>query len=94
MKIHNGLQLGAAMLETLYAIPILGGTIIVSLFWIPLAIALVIHIASLVFTLKEKGNKTGPIMGIIASVLGFIPFVGWLLHVLAAVFNYIGACKK
>lgn len=94
MKLPNGLQLSAAILETLFAIPILGGTIILGLMWIPLALALVLHIVALVFTQKANSSKTGPIIGIVASVLGFIPFVGWLLHVSAAVFNWIGAFKK
>ena len=93
-SVSRGLQLGAAILETIFAIPVLGGVIIVGMLWIPLIFALALHIISLIFTIKEQRTKTAPVMGIIASTVGLIPMIGWVLHILAAVFNYVGAFKK
>jgi len=88
------LQLGTAILETLFAIPVVGAMIIIGGLWIPLAVGLVAHILTLVFTIQMGGRKLGPIMGIIACTVGIIPFVGWVLHIFAAIFNWIGAFKE
>lgn len=83
----------AGGLEAFLAIPVLGGLIIVSLLWIPLAIMLVLHIVTLVLTKKDGGASTGSILGIVTSCVGWIPFVGWVMHVLTAVFLMIDASK-
>jgi hypothetical protein len=94
MKKHNAMQLVGAIIETVFAIPVLGAALIIGALWIPLGIALIVHIIALVFTIQAKSSKVGPILGIIASTVGLIPFVGWILHILAAIFNYSGAFKK
>jgi hypothetical protein len=66
--------------------PVLGGIFILSHGWLPLLGALIFHIVTLVYVVNERGNKAGPIMGIIANTLGIIPFVGWILHIVAATF--------
>ncbi|MFB4212597.1 hypothetical protein ACE1TH_11870 [Shouchella sp. JSM 1781072] len=81
-------------LEALLGIPILGGAIILSLYWAPLAIMLVLHIIGLVFAAKEERSKTGHILGILASALGWIPGVGMIMHILAAIFLMIEAGKN
>lgn len=80
-------------LEAFLAIPVLGGIIIVRLLWIPLAIMLVLHIVTLVLTKKDGGASAGSILGIVTSCVGWIPFVGWVMHILTAVFLMIGAAK-
>jgi hypothetical protein len=71
--------------ETILAIPILGGLIIAGLWWTPLFLMLILHIITLVIC-SRSGNKIyGSIIGIVASVLGFIPFIGWGLHLAAAI---------
>ncbi len=90
----HGLQLAAAIIETIFAIPILGGLIILFLSWLPLVAALVLHIITLVITLQEERNPAPSIVGIIASTLGVIPFLGWILHVAAAILNWIGYLQK
>ncbi|WP_101842055.1 hypothetical protein [Halobacillus sp. Marseille-P3879] len=80
-------------LEALLGIPIVGGTIIISLLWIPLAVMLALHIVTLILTQKDKGPTRGSILGIIASSIGWIPGVGMVMHILAAVFLMIDASK-
>lgn len=80
-------------LEAILAIPVLGATIIVSLAWIPLAIMLVFHIITLVLTKKDEGVATGSILGIVTSCIGWIPFVGMVMHILSAIFLMINAAK-
>ncbi|THG90833.1 membrane protein [Alkalihalobacillus alcalophilus ATCC 27647 = CGMCC 1.3604] len=81
-------------LEAIWGIPILGGLLIIGLAWVPLVIMLILHIIGLVFASKENRSKTGHILGILASALGWIPGVGMILHILAAIFLMIEAGKN
>jgi hypothetical protein len=94
LTVSNYLKLTAAILESIMAIPILGGFIVVTLVWIPLFVALIIHILALVFSIREKKSKLGPILGIVTSLIAWIPFVGFIMHVITAIFNWIGAFDK
>ena len=88
------IQLGTAIVETVFALPVIGAAIILGCLWIPLLLGLILHIVALVFTVQKGGRKLGPIMGIIACTVGVIPFVGFVLHILAAIFNFVGAFKR
>ncbi|WP_367579308.1 hypothetical protein [Shouchella patagoniensis] len=81
-------------LEALWGFPMIGGLLILSLAWVPLGIMLILHIIGLVFAAKENRSKTGHILGVLASALGWIPGVGMILHILAAVFLMIEAGKN
>jgi hypothetical protein len=81
-------------LEALLGIPILGGTIVVGLFWSPLAIMLILHIVTLVITKKEgSGSITGSILGIITSCVAWIPIVGMVMHIISAIILMLDAAK-
>lgn len=80
-------------LEALLGIPVLGATIIVGLLWTPLLVMLVLHIITLVLTQKDGGASTGSILGIVTSCIGWIPFVGMIMHILSAIFLMINAAK-
>jgi len=88
----NGLKLASAIVETVFAIPVLGAMIILGFVWIPLICALALHIVTLVLTKKDR-KINGSVFGILAATIGLIPFVGWVLHVLAAIFLWIEAFK-
>jgi hypothetical protein len=81
-------------LEAFLAIPLLGAAVILGLAWTPLLLMLIFHIITLVLSVKAGTAKVGPILGIVASCLGIIPFVGWALHVIAAVFLMINAAQE
>lgn len=81
-------------LEALLGVPILGGTIVIGLLWTPLAIMLVLHIITLVFTKKEGGSSAGSILGIVTSCVAWIPFVGMIMHIISAIFLMIDAAKS
>ncbi|MFS0674032.1 hypothetical protein [Ornithinibacillus sp. 179-J 7C1 HS] len=80
-------------LEAILGIPILGAAIILSLVWTPLLIMLALHIVTLVLTKKDGGATTGSILGIVTSCIGWIPFVGMIMHILSAIFLMINAAK-
>ncbi|MEH7308253.1 hypothetical protein [Neobacillus drentensis] len=81
-------------LEALLGIPVLGGSIVLSLVWTPLAIMLILHIVTLVITKKEgSGSITGSVLGIITSCIGWIPFVGMAMHIISAIILMVDAAK-
>jgi hypothetical protein len=71
--------------EAFWAIPFLAGFIISTLAWTPLLFMLILHVVTLVFCIKSNTKYYGSIVGVIASILGFIPFVGWALHFASAI---------
>lgn len=80
--------------EAFLGIPVIGGSFIVSLFWIPLAVMLILHIITLVMTKKDGGATTGSILGIVTSCIGWIPFVGMIMHILSAIFLMLNAASN
>ncbi|MED3625334.1 hypothetical protein [Neobacillus thermocopriae] len=89
--VSRNLKWVAGGLEAFLGIPILGGFFIILWNWAPLAIMLVLHIITLIYSNKEGKVKTGPILGIVSSVVGLIPIVGWFLHIITAIFLLIEA---
>lgn len=81
-------------LELLLAIPFLGGLIVLSTVYVALGIMLVLHIVTLIMSRDESEPVYGSVMGIITSVLAWIPFVGWLLHVVTAVLLLVSASSR
>ena len=94
MKTYQKMQLAGAIYESVLAVPILGGLFIISFLWFPLLVALALHIFTLVLTVQEDGRRTGPVLGIIAACVGWIPFVGWAMHGFSAIWLYFGALRK
>lgn len=91
MKTSTVLKWVSGGLEAFLAIPFVGGTFVVGLLWTPLIAMLALHIVTLVFSSRENENKHGSILGIITSAIGWIPIVGWIMHVITAIFLLIDA---
>ena len=83
----------AGGLEALLGIPVLGASIIIGLVWTPLAIMLVFHIVNLVLSKNEDLPVAGRILGIVGNAIGWIPFVGMIMHILTAIFVMVEAYK-
>jgi len=81
-------------LEAFLGIPIIGASIILGFFWTPLLAMLVLHIVTLNFCIKERTDRAGSILGIVTSAIGWIPFVGMLMHWVTAIVLLISALKK
>lgn len=84
-NVSTTLKWVAGGLEAFFGIPLIGGTIIISLVWTPLVIMLALHIVTLIISSKENQNTHGSIMGIITSCVGWIPVVGMVMHILTAI---------
>ena len=80
-------------IEALLGIPVLGASIIIGLAWTPLFIMLAFHIVNLVLSKKEDLPIAGSILGIVGNAIGWIPFVGMIMHILTAIFVMMEAYK-
>lgn len=81
-------------LELFLAIPIVGGSIVISTGYIALIIMLGIHITSLVIAINAQTSKVGNIFGIVTSCLAWIPLVGWILHLVTGIILAIDASQR
>lgn len=94
MSASKVLKLITGILEAILGIPVLGGSIVISLFWIPLPIMFVLHIITLIITRKEGGKFVGSILGIVTSCVGWIPVVGMIMHIISAIFLIMNAVQR
>lgn len=96
------LTLVAAIIETIGAIPIVGGSIIILSFESPLVALIGLYVAGLIFTIQAQNTpganrynielssvKVKFITGIVCAVIASIPFVGWILHIVMAIIMWL-----
>lgn len=81
-------------LEVLLAIPVLGGLIVMGTSYSVLGIMLILHIVTLVLSAKEKGPLYGSVVGIVTSVIAWIPIIGWVMHLISGILLMITAAQK
>lgn len=79
--------------EAVLGVPILGAAIVMGFLWAPLGIMLVLHIVTLLLTLKDGGSPVGSILGIVTSCIAWIPFIGMIMHIITAIFLMVNAAK-
>ncbi|WP_339226554.1 hypothetical protein NSQ77_13480 [Oceanobacillus sp. FSL K6-2867] len=80
--------------EGLLGIPFLGGLYILSNAWMPLFVMLILHIITLILTKKDNGSGFGSVLGIITSIIGWIPIVGMILHIITALILILSASRS
>jgi hypothetical protein len=76
---------GTFAYEAFLALPLIGGAFVVANGWVPLGIAFLLHAVAVIILLRERGPFIGNIVGIVTSVVAFIPFLGWIMHVITAI---------
>jgi predicted branched-subunit amino acid permease len=81
-------------LEVFLGIPVLGGLIIIGTFYTPLVVMLILHIITLVLSAKNNELKYGSILGIVTSLVAWIPIVGMILHIITGILLMVTAAKK
>ncbi|MCL2559679.1 MAG: SHOCT domain-containing protein [Turicibacter sp.] len=79
------LKIISGCLEFLLGIPVLGFTIIWGTRLVLPGAVLILHIITLVFSIKEDTKKHGSILGIVSGVVGLIPFVGWIIRLVTGI---------
>ena len=83
--------IGAAF-EAFLGIPVLGGLFIIGMGYSPLGFMFFYHLVVLILSFSRLNKFSyGAAVGIVASVLGFIPILGMLLHWVATITLVIDA---
>ncbi|MFB9274128.1 hypothetical protein [Cohnella cellulosilytica] len=80
--------------EIFLGIPVLGGLIIIGTYYTPLVVMLVLHIITLILSSRNNEVKYGSILGIVTSLVAWIPFVGMILHIISGIMLMVSAAKK
>lgn len=93
MKVSTILKWVSGGLEALLGIPVLGGAIVLGFAWTPLFAMAILHIVTIIFSARENENKHGSILGLVTSLLAWIPFVGMTLHIITAIILMVDAAK-
>ena len=81
-------------LEIILAIPVMGALIVMGSSYVALGVMLILHIVTLILSKNNKEPIYGSVLGIITSLLAWIPLVGWILHLLTGIFLMVTAAKK
>lgn len=80
--------------EIFLGIPILGAAVIIGASYTPLGVMFILHVVTLVISAKNNEPKYGSILGIVTSLVAWIPFVGMILHIITGILLMISAAKK
>ncbi|WP_100488481.1 hypothetical protein [Sporolactobacillus pectinivorans] len=94
MKTSRILKWVSGGLEALLGFPILGGTIILGMLWTPLLFTLALHIVTLIFSIQDQKKYYGSVMGIVTSIIGVIPVVGMIMHLITALLLFLNAATE
>lgn len=84
MKISIVLLWITGLAEAMLAIPFVGGSFVLSTGWAALGFMFLLHAVTLFFCFREYSPKSGSILGIITSLVAWIPGIGWLMHLITA----------
>lgn len=81
----QNLRFISAIFESVLAVPFLGGFFVLLTAWTALLGGIVLGIMGIVYANKEHKSREGFIWQVVANSLGWIPVVGWILHLVAAI---------
>ena len=84
----------SGIFELVLAVPIVGGAIVMGSGYSALGFMLVLHAVTLILSLRNQEAIYGSVWGVLTSLLAWIPFVGWALHLIAAILLMISGSKK
>ncbi|MGI2329472.1 hypothetical protein [Planococcus sp. YIM B11945] len=91
MKISVALLWITGLAEAFLAIPVIGGAVVIGTGYTALGVMFVLHAITLFFCFREYSPKSGSVLGIITSIVAWIPGIGWVLHLITAVVLLISA---
>jgi hypothetical protein len=76
------------VLEIVLGFPFIAGLSVITHEWGPLVVMFFLHMVALLLAIVMKSSyKTGSLVGLLASLVGYVPFIGMLLHISAAFVN-------
>jgi predicted branched-subunit amino acid permease len=80
-------------IEAFLGIPFLGGLIILGSGWAPLQFMFVLHLVTLIICMVQKERFYGSVLGLITSVVGFVPILGMIMHIVTALVLFVDAAR-
>ncbi|MBY3622375.1 hypothetical protein HGO21_22925 [Acinetobacter sp. CUI P1] len=80
--------------EIILAIPILGAAIVVFSGYSVLGFMFIFHLITLILSLKNNESIYGSVLGIVTSLLAWIPIVGWVLHLITGILLMVSGGQK
>jgi hypothetical protein len=93
MSISGLLKWISGGFEAFLGIPFLGGTIILASGWAPLSFMFFFHLVTLIVCVMQKQRIHGSVLGLITSVVGIIPVIGMIMHILTALVLIVDAAR-
>lgn len=90
----RNLQFISALLEAILAIPFIGGIIVISSGYTALVVMLILHATTYYFCSRTNRNASGSIIGIVTSLIAWIPIIGWAMHLSTAILLFINSAIK
>ncbi|MFC4411592.1 hypothetical protein ACFOZY_14285 [Chungangia koreensis] len=94
MRISTGMKWLTGLCEVVLGIPFIGASIIIGSGWSALGVMLILHAITLILSIRDMEGKGGPILGLVTSVVGLIPFVGMVLHWITSITLLISAYRE
>lgn len=94
MRFSTGMKWLTGIFEVVLGVPIIGASIIFGTGWTALGVMFILHAITLILTIRDMESKSGPILGLVTSVIGVIPFVGMVLHWITAITLLISAYRE
>lgn len=80
--------------EICLAIPLIGAAIVIGTWYTALGVMLILHIITLVLSAQNREPIYGSVLGIVTSLVAWIPIVGWVMHLLTGIFLMVTAAQK
>lgn len=93
LSISRILKLISGLCELCLAIPIIGGLFVIGTGYTALWFMFMLHLITLVLSLYNQEPSYGPVAGMITSLIAWIPFVGWILHVVTGILLLLNAAQ-
>ncbi|RXZ83469.1 hypothetical protein EBB07_06560 [Paenibacillaceae bacterium] len=81
-------------LELFLAIPMLGGLIVVGSGYVALGVMFILHVITLILSSQNREPVYGPVLGIVTSLVAWIPFLGWLMHLVTGILLLVNAAQS
>lgn len=85
MAIQRAYKIVLGLAELFFAIPVLGGLIIVAHAWTPLTALIILHAIGIFLSCNEHKSFGGHVVGIIGNILAWIPILGWIIHLIVGI---------
>ncbi|MFD0589717.1 hypothetical protein ACFQZE_17130 [Paenibacillus sp. GCM10027627] len=94
MTVSRTMRWITGSLELVLAIPVLGGLIVLVTSYFALPVMLILHLITLVLSSINREPIAGSVVGVVTSLLAWIPFLGWALHLTSTIILMITASQK